>query len=203
VPDLARAMQALLPASVAVGWADPRLQYPLMPGEALPHAAAARHREYAAGRAAARGAMLLLGLPPVPILRGDDRAPLWPAGVTGSITHTDTDCLAAVMQADGLLGIDMERDGRVTADLHRSILHDDEDSDEATLIFAAKEAVYKAQYPLTTAVFGFHRLHVRIDGHQFRARFCADTGPIAAGTVWTGRHCLHDGLVLAAVHVPQ
>jgi 4'-phosphopantetheinyl transferase EntD len=200
VPDLTRAMQALLPATVAVGWADPRLHYPLMPGEALPHASAARLREYAAGRSAARGAMALLGVTPAAILRGDDRAPIWPKGITGSITHTKTDALAAVTQAHGLLGIDMERDGRVTADLWPTILHETEDSTRATLIFAAKEAVYKAQYPLTRLLFDFHRLHIRIDGAHFHARFCADTGPIVAGAVWMGRHTVHHGLILTAVH---
>lgn len=195
-------MQAMVPASVAVAWADPRLDYPLMPGEAMARAAPARLREYAAGRSAARGAMMLLGRTPAAILRGDDRAPIWPDGMIGSITHTDTDCLAAVTQAAGLLGIDMERDGRVTGDLWPTILNHGEDSTHATLIFAAKEAVYKAQYPLTKALFGFHRLHIRIDGAQFHARFCAETGPIAAGTVWTGRHTLQDGLILTVVHVP-
>jgi 4'-phosphopantetheinyl transferase EntD len=202
VPDLARAMQALLPASVAVGWADPRLNYPLMPGEGLARAAPARMREYAAGRSAARGAMILLGATPAAILRSDDRAPIWPAGMTGSITHTKTDALAAVTTAGAMLGIDMERDGRVTADLWPTILHDDEDSSHATLIFAAKEAVYKAQYPRTRAMFDFHRLHIRIDGDAFHACFCATTGPIAKGIIWTGHHTLHAGVILTAVHIP-
>jgi 4'-phosphopantetheinyl transferase EntD len=195
-------MQALLPAMVAVGWADTRLDYPLMPGEGLARAAPARLREYAAGRSAARGAMILLGVTPAAILRGDDRAPIWPTGITGSITHTKTDALAAVTQTRSLLGIDMERDGRVTADLWPTILREGEDTTQATLIFAAKEAVYKAQYPLTRALFDFHRLHIRIDGARFYARFCADTGPIAAETIWTGHHCVQDGLILTAVHIP-
>jgi 4'-phosphopantetheinyl transferase EntD len=200
VADLARAMQSLLPASVAVGWADPRLTYPLLPGEGVPRTTPARLREFAAGRAAARGAMVLLDMVPVAMPMAADRAPVWPQGITGSITHTDTDCLAAVTQTKGVLGIDMERDGRVTADLWPTVLHDDEDSTQATLIFAAKEAVYKAQYPLTGVLFDFHRLHVRIEGAAFRARFCADTGPIAEGSLWTGRHLLYAGLILTAVH---
>jgi 4'-phosphopantetheinyl transferase EntD len=203
VPDLTRVMQALLPASVAVGWADPRLDYPLMPDEGLPRAAPARHREFAAGRAAARGAMLLLDLTPIAIPMATDRAPVWPAGITGSITHTKTDCLAAVTRTHCLLGIDMERDGRVEANLWPTILHADEDHTRATLIFAAKEAVYKAQYPLTRQLFDFHRLHIRVDGPLFHARFCADTGPIPADTVWTGRYGLHNGLILTAVHIPM
>jgi 4'-phosphopantetheinyl transferase EntD len=201
VPDLARVMQALLPASVAVGWADPTLDYPLMPGESLARAIPSRLREFAAGRSAARGAMVLLGLAPVAIPFGDDRAPVWPKGMTGSITHTKTDCLAAVSHADCVLGIDMEREGRVDPNLWPTILQDGEDSNQATLIFAAKEAVYKAQYRLTRAVFGFHRLHVRIDGPVFHARFCAATGPIPENTVWSGRHARHAGQILTAVHV--
>ena len=200
VADLARAMQSLLPESVAVGWADPRLAYPLLPGEALPRATPARLREFAAGRAAARGAMVLLDMVPAAIPMAADRAPVWPQGITGSITHTDTDCLAAVTQTKGVLGIDMERDGRVTADLWPTVLHEDEDSTQATLIFTAKEAVYKAQYALIGVLFDFHRLYVRIDGAAFHARFCADTGRIAKGTLWTGRYLRHAGLILTAVH---
>jgi 4'-phosphopantetheinyl transferase EntD len=202
VPDLARAMQALLPASVAVGWADPRLDYPLMPGETLPSAASARLREFAAGRSAARGAMILLGVTPTAMPMAPDRAPIWPAGIMGSITHTKTDALAAVTQTRSVLGIDMERDGRVTENLWPTILHAGEDATRATLIFAAKEAVYKAQYPLTQAMFDFHRLHIRIDGDVFHARFCATTGPIAGGTIWTGQHSLQAGVILTAVHIP-
>jgi 4'-phosphopantetheinyl transferase EntD len=202
VADLARAMQALVPDSVAVAWADPFKDHALLPGEALPRAITARHCEFSAGRVAARRAMALLGLPAAPILRGEDRAPIWPEGITGSITHTKTDALAAVTQARCLVGIDMERDGRVEPQLWPTILHADEDSTRATLIFAAKEAVYKAQYPLTQLLFDFHRLHVRIDGPRFHARFTASTGPIAAGTIWTGCHALLNGVIITAVHIP-
>ena len=62
------------------------------PGELFPEevvhldkAIASRRREFAAGRACAREALAKLGLPPVPILRGEKREPLWPQGIVGSL----------------------------------------------------------------------------------------------------------------------
>jgi 4'-phosphopantetheinyl transferase EntD len=41
-----------------------------------------------------------LGLPERPIPMGRDRAPVWPEGVVGSISHSDAFCLAAVARSD-------------------------------------------------------------------------------------------------------
>ena len=70
----------------------------------------------------------------------------------------------------------------------------------ATVIFCAKEAVYKAQYPATGLLFGFDRLHVTLGVGVFSARFLAATGPIAAGVVWTGRFAQVAGHVITAIH---
>ncbi len=47
-----------------------------------------RIHEFAGGRACARAALSQIGYGGVAVLRGADRAPIWPAGATGSITHT-------------------------------------------------------------------------------------------------------------------
>lgn len=200
--ELAAALAALLPGA-GTGWADPVIT---RPGDMPPGAVAARRAEFAAGRAAAAMAMQGLGLTALPVATGPDRAPVWPAGVVGSITHTRAVALAAVARA-GALGIDAERVGAVVPDLWDTVLTPveralaDVDPALATVIFCAKEAVYKAQYPITGQLFGFDRLEVTLHGDTFAARFSRATGPIAQGTLWAGRYADVAGHIIAAVHI--
>jgi 4'-phosphopantetheinyl transferase EntD len=199
--ELAAALAAMLPGA-QVGWADP---VTTPPGDLPPGAVALRRAEFAAGRAAAAMAMAGLGLPVQAVPMGPDRAPVWPGGLVGSITHTRKAALAAVARS-GALGIDAEQVGAVTPDLWDTVLHPSErgvvaqDAALATVIFCAKEAVYKAQYPVTGELFGFDRLEITLMETTFAARFTATTGPVAAGTLWHGAHAQSAGHVLAALH---
>lgn len=174
--QLAPAIAALFPAGVVVAdLREPGNPDLLLPGEGehLARAAPKRVREFAAGRACARRAMAELGIAPEALKVGQGRQPLWPSGFTGSITHTDDYCAAAVAPRTiaGALGIDTEIVGDVKADLWPSICTRAEmDRLEAlpqrwraigaTLIFSAKEAFYKSQYPLTGEFLGFHDVEV-------------------------------------------
>ena len=199
--ELAAALAALLPGA-GIGWADPRTT---PPGDVPLGAIAARRAEYAAGRAAAAMAMQALGVPVRPVDMAPDRAPVWPAGIMGSITHARSLALAAVAR-DGAIGIDLELSGSVTPDLWDTLLSADEralakaEPAFATVIFCAKEAVYKAQYPHTGLLFGFDRLEVTLTNGTFAARFTAPTGTIRQGAVWQGHYVLQSGHVLVAVH---
>ncbi|MFT4150847.1 MAG: 4'-phosphopantetheinyl transferase superfamily protein [Paracoccaceae bacterium] len=210
---LAAALRRLLPAGVAVGSADPRRMHPLWPGEDL-EAAPGRRAEFSAGRSAARAAMKELGVPPRAIPARPDRAPLWPGNVVGSITHTRGAALAAVALSADLvsLGIDMEPQTAVTPELWQTICLPDEldllialpagqAAGMATALFCAKEAAYKAQYPLTGELFDFHRLAVTFEGDGFTARFTARTGQFAKGAALAGRLGRAKGQILAAVAV--
>ena len=144
----------------------------LHPDEAawIGHASGKRRREFAAGRICARAALLELGVAAdQPLGSGQDRAPLWPDGVIGSISHTADYCIAVLARADGSgdgIGIDAERYGRVGDHLHRTIfttaerawlgrLPGPERAETATTLFSGKEAFYKAQHPLTRSWVGF------------------------------------------------
>jgi len=123
---------------------------------------AVRHRQIAwiGGRLCAERALDRAGAPGQAVPRGDHGEPVWPAGVAGSITHTDITAHALVTRrADGAgLGIDSEH--LVDADAQRAIAHvccsprerarwlEGIDSRlRTTLLFAAKEAIYKAAWP--------------------------------------------------------
>lgn len=207
---LAEAVQNLFGPGVAVAAADPRAPATgLLPEEAPPAGRMIdkRHREFAAGRRAARAAMAALGLPPAAIPMGPDRAPVWPGGVTGSISHTDTHCLAAVTRTDATragdvksLGLDLEPDMALEPELWPEICTsaeldwlDTRPAPErgrlARLIFSAKECVYKAQYPLTGMMLGFDAFGIAPDlaAGTFTATAMQPLPPLSARARFNGR----------------
>ncbi|MGO8829439.1 MAG: 4'-phosphopantetheinyl transferase family protein [Steroidobacteraceae bacterium] len=155
---------ALFPGSVAAAElrapGDPRL---LLPEEAqcVARAVPKRMQEFAAGRLCARRALRQFGVTQFPIRAACDRQPLWPERLIGSITHTAGLCAAVVAERARVLalGVDSEVSGAVKPELWPSIctaaelqwldsLPTAERPAAATLIFCAKEAFYKCQYPL-------------------------------------------------------
>ena len=209
MPDAALTALArrLLPPGTAVAGADPARLWPLLAGEAPPAAAPARLAEFSAGRHAARLALAALGLPPVAIPMAADRAPVWPEGVAGSISHTRRACLAAARRGGGL-GIDLEEDEDLPEDLWDSVLLPGErrwargqaaPGRAAKLVFSAKEAAYKAQYSRSRALFGFDMLALSFAGDGFTATFRAPAAPFAAGDRLHGRWGRAGGHVLTVV----
>ena len=156
------------------GCGDPNALYP---DEArhLQKAVRKRAEEFAAGRLCARLLLSEFGIHNFAIEVGAHRQPLWPATVVGSITHTAGFCAAVVAPKQSLrsVGIDTEISGSVKAELWRGIctpaettwlrwLPKPEQLAAATLIFSAKEAFYKCQFPLTQERLGFHDVSVEL-----------------------------------------
>jgi 4'-phosphopantetheinyl transferase EntD len=172
-----------------------------------------RVREFAAGRLCARAGMSALGLSAAPLLTGTDRTPLWPAGVVGSITHTDGYCVAVVAPESKFLavGVDAECVGRVDSSLWRLTMRAEErirleSLDEtasrklATIIFSAKEAFYKCQYTLTRGWVGFEEVAVDVSDDRFEVTVFERPGPIANQPgPWTGRFGLVDDWIVAGI----
>ncbi len=214
-------IERILPADVASGAVVGSAPVPpLLPGEgaALGPVAGTRHRDFAAGRACARWALLRLGARAEPILPGRDRAPRWPAGLVGSITHCPGYSAAAVAYRRGYAGVGLDAEphaplpGALVARvarpeelrwLHRAAggVHWDR------VLWCAKESVYKVWYPLTRRWLGFTDASVRVDVERatFRARIlvpglCLAGRPLAE---LSGRFLVCDGLVLTAIALPQ
>lgn len=166
----------MLGPDVGVAVTDPHItSAPLWPDEApaMTRAVPKRQLEFAAGRQAARAAIVDLGLPAAAIPQGQDRAPIWPDGLTGSIAHCDDICIAAVARPGQIksLGVDIEPATPLESNLEDIICTKAERAWLDTLpaesrglttkiIFSAKEAVYKAQYPLTGQVIGFDEIEL-------------------------------------------
>lgn len=143
-------------------------------GIALPPALYAavptRQIEYLAGRACAVEACRRAGLDPTPPSTGADREPVWPRGVIGSISHSHGRALALVA-ADHLyrsLGVDIEfmvepeKAGNlfdmIATNAEEACLRPLTQGDRAlafTLIFCAKEAIFKSTWPLVRRFIDF------------------------------------------------
>lgn len=215
--EIAAAVRGLFDLPVAVAVTRPDASHPpLLDDEAtiIARARPVRVAEFTAGRSAARKAMELLGHPPAPVPASADRAPIWPQGLTGSISHCAAWCVA-VLARDGdvaALGIDIEEDSPLPSDLLHEICTPAEiarigraDMAAAKRIFCAKEAAYKAQYPLTKTLFGFDRLDVtlRANGSAFDAEFTQDTERFRRGDKLPGRIVSVAGHLVSAVAIGQ
>ena len=211
--------RSLFDKCVAVAATDPRSAHNrTLPQEAGPVARMAplRQKSYAAGRAAAHVAMRQLAQPVAPVLMAPDRAPVWPRGLTGSISHSQTCCIAVLARMDEVtaLGVDVEEDSDLDMDLLSVVCtHKERDwlSRQpslragllAKLIFSAKECAYKCQYPRSKTLFGFDTLIITPDPEsgQFEATFLTDIPHFPAGTRLEGRFAIKGGLIVTAMAI--
>ena len=129
-----------------------------------------RQAEFFFGRLAAHAALRDFGAPSLQIAVGPGREPVWPVDVVGSISHTQGLAGAAVGAArrHAGLGIDLERTARDQSQmaLRQTVIDAGELSilqavastltlDElVTIVFSAKESLYKAAYPTVRRLFG-------------------------------------------------
>ncbi|MGY1630361.1 4'-phosphopantetheinyl transferase [Geodermatophilus sp. SYSU D01186] len=211
-------IEHLLPPAVvaAEAFGDGPAGVPV-PGEELPAGAApGRSAEFAAGRALARAALGRLGVPPSAVPRGPGGAPVWPAGVLGSLTHCAGYRAAAVARAGTVpvLGVDAEPADPLPPGVLSVVARPEERvrlrrlaaTHPGTcwdrLLFCAKEAVFKGWFPLTRAWLEFGDVRVRLHPHgRLSARLLVAVPPLDGTRVggFTGRWLSRDGLLLAAV----
>ncbi|GAB4214450.1 MAG: hypothetical protein OHK0013_39130 [Sandaracinaceae bacterium] len=188
-----------------------------------------RKREFATGRRLARAALAALGHGEAELLNGPDRAPRWPEGIHGSISHCDRRAVVAVTRAEhGTVGVDVEHRDELKRELWKTVFLPREIADlearfDATMrgrmalvLFSAKESLYKAQYPRTKTYMGFHELHVALEPESSESgalvcTFQNDVGPDAVhgrfvrGHVVRGRYHLEaftSGEIVTSVFIP-
>jgi enterobactin synthetase component D / holo-[acyl-carrier protein] synthase len=191
-------LAALFPAGVvAAELTEPAPRTVLTAAEFqfIAHCAEKRIDDFTRGRACAQRALRELGIEGFSLLAGKDREPLWPDSIVGSITHTGGYAAAVVARGVDIrgIGLDCELIASVDEDLWSRIctpaeqarlaqLPSAERGRQAALIFAAKEAFYKCQFPLTREWVGFE--DVVIEPAEWLAHIGpARIGPASAGSL--------------------
>ncbi|NWF06656.1 4'-phosphopantetheinyl transferase superfamily protein [Pseudomonas salomonii] len=145
------------------------------PPASIQRSVAKRQAEFLAGRLCARAALQLLDqLDCVPAI-GDDRAPVWPRHISGSITHSNGHAAAIVGHKAQWRGLGMDLENLLSLEraerLAGEILTPDELQRMAlgpreqvallvTLTFSVKESLFKALYPIVQKRFYFEHAEV-------------------------------------------
>lgn len=192
----------------------------------LGRASPKRKTEYLAGRACAAAALQAAGCDnPAPPGMDAERLPIWPPGWLGCITHSNGRAIAAAASAahSRLLGIDVEKlidpalvdgigalvtlegelamlTGRIFGDAPGYSL-----SQALTILFSAKESLYKALYPDVRRFMDFSaaRIHAWIPG-QLDLLLVEDWHPAwRAGCVLQVRYALRADCVYTSLHLPK
>jgi 4'-phosphopantetheinyl transferase EntD len=165
-----------------------------------------RQAEFAAGRACVRQALRDLGAPRYAIPADSQRAPVWPTGIVGSISHCPSRCAAVVGHRPfrNAIGLDVETRDPLKDELRPVVTTPAERAalarlrgrfpcDPYKLLFVAKEALFKLTFPMTRRFLEFHDAIIRLnlDG-TFEAE-------IDAAMRFAGRYGVTDGLIIAGM----
>ena len=120
-------------------------------------------------RVLARQLLVPLGFADFTLARGEDRAPQWPPGIAGALSHNSNTALCAVHRESGLGGVGLDVEtllsdvraeelwGAIVSPAEReALLREALPFNELlTLTFSAKESLFKALYPQVRCYFDF------------------------------------------------
>lgn len=143
---------------------DPRISFERM--------VAKRKAELVAGRYCASRCLASLNTSSLIVGVNDDRSPQWPDGVVGSISHNATTAICIATDHPNILGLGIDVESILDEHVVKGIMDKILNSDEIALyesrmhkqfsldrfvsvIFSAKESIYKALYPTVKKCFGF------------------------------------------------
>ena len=173
-----------------------------------------RKREFIAGRFCAHEAMVLANITAKHIQIGEKGEPIWPSNIVGSITHSHGYAAAAVARKSDILslGIDAEVDEPLSSKVLRRISNDQEHQWAKTVggtlvqhpgkvLFSAKEATYKAWYPITHEWLGFKEALINFhdQGNTFTVHI-QKNGPIKE---MHGKYMIREDVIVTAIEVPS
>jgi enterobactin synthetase component D len=175
-----------------------------------------RQAEFTAGRLAARMCLAKNDIHRFDLVNGADRAPIWPDGLVGSITHTHNVALCTVLPAAVAQGIGLDIEPPIDAvrsgAIRRIVVTAAEwDLVQAafppnlalTFAFSAKESLFKALYPQVRRFLDFSAAritHIDMADHSFSIALNEDWSPQwRTGVTLKGQFHFLDGSVLTSV----
>ncbi|EXU75156.1 4'-phosphopantetheinyl transferase family protein [Erwinia mallotivora] len=187
----------------------------------LTQAVRKRRAEYLASRVCVRHALTLMGVNDFILENDADRSPVWPAGIVGSLSHTDSSVrlLVAPSASGKLLGIDCEhvieeytakkmQDMIVSAQELKVLQQSRWPYGLAlTLAFSLKESLYKALYPQIRQFMDFNAAEITTCDEEAGlmvirlARHYSTDFP--AGRLFTGHVQIQQNQVLSWIIAPQ
>jgi enterobactin synthetase component D len=189
------------------------------PPPSIQRSVAKRQAEFLAGRICARAALQQLqGSSEVPAI-GEDRAPVWPAHICGSITHSTGRAAAIVANRQHWRGLGMDLENLLNAAraerLAGEILTPAEMQRMAagsrdqlalwvTLTFSVKESLFKALYPIVQKRFYFEHAEVLewTESGEVRLRLLTDlSAEWHHGTELEAQFGVQDGQLLSLVSI--
>jgi 4'-phosphopantetheinyl transferase EntD len=201
-PSLQHAIDALSSPGILIGHRliSPGDELALLDEErrSIPSNVASVRRASGAARIVGRRLLAQLGYAEFAVPKGLSGAPIWPGGVIGSFAHDDRVAVATagLCRDVGALGIDVEPPELLPLDMLALVatpqeqLRISDDPYQGRLLFAAKEAVYKAVYPLDHAFLDYQDIQVDIaNGKAF----------VRSGRVLELRFCISAHLVVLAL----
>ena len=136
-------------------------------------------RAFASGRRCVRALQKQLDLPEFELPPGEF-GPLWPGDLVGSISHSRELVAASILRDAVGVGIDIECQRRLRVDAVRRVATRKEYSRYSevpdfdwTLLFSAKESVFKAFSPLARCYIGFQEVELLLDttAQSFSVRY--------------------------------
>nr|WP_274705918.1 4'-phosphopantetheinyl transferase superfamily protein [Pseudomonas sp. S11A4] len=191
----------------------------VVPPPSIQRSVAKRQAEFLAGRICARAALQQLEgsaiVPPI----GEDRAPVWPAHICGSITHSSGHAAAIVANRQHWRGLGMDLENLLSDEraerLAGEILTPAEMQRMAagsqdlralwvTLTFSVKESLFKALYPIVHQRFYFEHAEVLdwTEAGAARLRLLTDlSSEWRNGTELEAQFGVQDGQLLSLVSI--
>lgn len=147
------------------------------------HAVESRRAEFSTGRILAADALRQLGIDAFPVKRGPSNEPLWPPGIVGSISHGCGFCVVVLARRNvtEFIGLDVESRTADVSNIRELVmtaheLRQEVSDDHIRATFCAKEAVFKAIFPLVRRFVDFTEVALEFDpgASSFVARGCDD-----------------------------
>lgn len=171
-----------------------------------------RRAEYLVSRYGLQQALATFGVERFLLGNATDRAPLWPAGIVGSLSHSHQQvCALVTHDQEMLLGVDCEQIMSISAanEIQNMVINQQERELLAqipiafnvalTVVFSLKESLYKALYPRLKQWMDFSAVEVvqcssdlQYLSLRLTQTFSAQT---VAGRVFAGRCVLQCGWV--------
>ena len=139
-------------------------------------------KAFATGRHCVRILQQALELRELQLLPGE-YGPEWPRGCVGSISHSRKLAVATILRGYLGVGVDIEEQRRMKlasirriATAQEKLKYSEVPDFDWTLLFSAKEAIFKAINPIVKVPFGFRDVEVAFDfrTRSFSTRYLGD-----------------------------